>query len=141
MLRRRRSLVPLVAAAAALAGAACTGSTAPVDPDGGAGDGPRSDGSNEPDGGVSLDPTPGTYRQTCDGSGAIALDFQHFLDVNDENQVARVYRRATDAAPARQLDLSAALGLATADEGDLEDVARIGDRLYLITSHGRNSSG
>jgi hypothetical protein len=117
--------------------AAC-GSRAPVDPDAPRSGGDATTGLDAP---VSLDPTPGVYRETCDGSGAIALDFQHFLDVNDENQVARVYRRATDAAPVRQLDVSAALGLATADEGDLEDVARIGDRLYLITSHGRNSSG
>jgi hypothetical protein len=88
-----------------------------------------------------LDPTPGTYRGTCDGSGAIALDAQHFLDINDENQGARVFRRGADATPVRELDLSAALGLTTTDEGDLEDVARIGDRLYVIASHGRNTSG
>jgi hypothetical protein len=102
---------------------------------------PPGDGEPPPDASLSLDPTPGTYRETCDGSGAVALDFQYFLDVNDENQGARVFKRATDGAPARTLDVSAALGLATADEGDLEDIARIGDRLYLITSHGRNSSG
>jgi hypothetical protein len=105
-------------------------------------DAPRRDGGGgEPDAPVSLDPTPGTYREACDGSGAIALDFLHFLDVNDENQGARVYRRGADAAPVRTLDLSAALGLTTADEGDLEDVARIGTRLYIISSHGRNTSG
>ena len=120
-----------------LAGAACDGSPAPGDPDAR----PTGDGAPNPDATVSLDPTPGIYRETCDGSGAIALDFQHFLDVNDENQGARVYRRATDGAPARTIDLSAALDLTATDEGDLEDVARIGNRLYLITSHARNSSG
>lgn len=119
-----------------LACAACTGASPPLAPDA-----PRSDGPADPDAPVSLDPTPGTYRQTCDGSGAIALDLQHFLDLNDENQGARVYRRGADATPAHELDLSAALGLATDDEGDLEDVARIGGRLYVISSHGRNTSG
>ncbi len=127
--------------AAGLACAACTGSRPPIDPDAPGSDGARGDGAVDPDAQGSLDPTPGTYRGTCDGSGAIALDFLHFLDLNDENQGARVYRRAMDGAPARELDLSAALGLAIADEGDLEDVARIGGRLYVIASHGRNTSG
>lgn len=135
---RLRLLASVPALALGLAAGACGGSSPqPVDPD----TRPPDDGTPDTDAGASLDPTPGTYRETCDGSGAIALDFQHFLDVNDENQGARVYRRAMDGAPGRTLDISAALGLTTADEGDLEDVARIGDRLYLITSHGRNTSG
>ncbi|HWO18536.1 MAG TPA: DUF3616 domain-containing protein [Kofleriaceae bacterium] len=127
-------------AALALALAACSGQAPSGDPDPDP-DPNRRDAGTEPDAPVSLDPTPGTYRETCDGSGAIALDLQHFLDVNDENQGARVFRRGADAAPAQTLDVSAALGLTTADEGDLEDVARIGARLYIISSHGRNSSG
>jgi len=121
--------------ALACAAAACSGSRAPIDPDAAVADGAGDDAPS------SLDPTPGTYRETCDGSGAIALDRQYFLDLDDENQLARVYRRGADAAPARALDLSAALGLLATDEGDLEDAARIGDRLYVIGSHSRNSSG
>jgi hypothetical protein len=93
------------------------------------------------DGALSLDPTPGTYRETCDGSGALAIDFLHFLDVNDENQGARIYKRATAAAPVQELDLAGALGLTANDEADLEDLARIGDRVFVTTSHGRKSSG
>ena len=126
---------------AALACAACSGSAPAGVPDAPRLDGGGGDGGGEPDAAISLDPASGTYREACDGSGAIALDFLHFLDVNDENQGARVYRRGADAAPVRTLDLSAALGLTTADEGDLEDVARIGARLYIISSHGRNTSG
>lgn len=124
--------------ATVLACAACGGQAPTIEPDA-----PREDGGvgGEPDAAVSLEPTPGTYRETCDGSGAIALDFLHFLDVNDENQGARVYRRGADGPPVKTIDLSAALGLTTADEGDLEDVARIGNRLYIIASHGRNTSG
>jgi hypothetical protein len=139
--RRLHSLVPVLGLGLGLglAGAACSGSTptpAPIDPDAPPGDGA------EPDAPLrSLDPTPGTYRETCDGSGALALDFDHFLDLNDENQGARVFRRARDGAPLQTIDLSAALNLAPADEGDLEDLARIGNRLFAITSHGRNTSG
>lgn len=136
--RRLHHLVPILGLG--LAGAACSGSTptpSPIDPDAPPpGDGPQPDAPLR-----SLDPTPGTYRETCDGSGALALDFDHFLDVNDENQGARVFRRARDGAPLRTIDLSSALNLATGDEGDLEDIARIGNRLFVITSHGRNTSG
>lgn len=93
------------------------------------------------DTGGGLDPTPGSYQETCDGSGAIALDFTHFLDLSDEDQALRVYTRATRGGPIQQLDLSAALGMATDDEADLEDAARVGDRLYAITSHGRDKDG
>ncbi|MEJ7600286.1 MAG: DUF3616 domain-containing protein [Kofleriaceae bacterium] len=93
------------------------------------------------DGGKVLDPTPGAYRLTCDGSGAVALDGDTFLDINDENQGVRVYRRAEDGPPSQVIDLSAGLGLAVDDEGDLEDLARIDDRVYVIASHGRNKTG
>ena len=96
----------------------------------------------EPGGGDgTLDPTPGSYRRTCDGSGAIALDLFHFLDFSDEDQAARVYTRATSADPLQAIDVSAALELASDDEADLEEAARVGDRVYAITSHGRNKDG
>ncbi len=88
-----------------------------------------------------LDPTSGTYRQTCDGSGAIALDAMHFLDVNDEDQIARVYVRGSDGGPIQTFDLNAGLGTLANQEADLEEVARIGNRLYFITSHARRASG
>jgi hypothetical protein len=84
---------------------------------------------------------PGTYRETCDGSGAVALDSMHFLDVNDENQGLRIYTRATDGPPLQTFDLSAGLGVTSTDEVDLEDLARVGDRVFAIASHGRDSSG
>ncbi len=90
---------------------------------------------------VSLDPTPGTYRGTCDGSGALALGFDHFLDANDEDQKLRVYARATEGGALASIDISAGLGLANSAEADLEDLARIGNRLYATTSDGRKTSG
>lgn len=91
--------------------------------------------------GYRLDPTPGVYRETCDGSGATALDGDHFIDVNDENQGLRVYRRGMDGAPLQTLEISALLGLQTADEADFEELARVGDRVFVITSHARTTSG
>jgi hypothetical protein len=88
-----------------------------------------------------LDPTPGSYRATCDGSGALAIDFNHFINVSDEDQVVRVYVRGSSAGPVQSLDISAALGVATTAEVDLEDVTRIGSRVFMTASHGRKSSG
>jgi hypothetical protein len=101
----------------------------------------RGDATAGDDAGLVLDPAPRTYRETCDGSGALALDFDHFLDVNDENQDARVYVRAMDAAPLQTLDLAGPLGLAPTDEADLEELARVGARIFAITSHGRRTNG
>lgn len=89
----------------------------------------------------NLVPTPGTYRGTCDGSGALALGPTHFLDLNDEDQTLRIYTQGASASPVQSLAIDAALGLAPGDEADLEDAARIGDRIYGITSHARNKDG
>ena len=90
---------------------------------------------------VSLDPTPTIYRGTCDGSGALALSFTHFVDINDENQSARIYQRAMSTAPIQTIDIGASLGVAANIEADLEDLERIGNRVFMTTSHGRKTSG
>lgn len=101
------------------------------------------EGGNSGDGGgeVVLDPTPGNYKQSCDGSFGVALDGAYFLNGNDENQGLRVYPRGADANAARTFDVSASIGLSSSDEADLEDAARIGDRIYVVSSHGRDKSG
>jgi hypothetical protein len=92
-------------------------------------------------GGVSLDPTPGTYQRACDGSLGVRLGVDTFLSGSDEDQELRVYRRGADAPPEHRFDLSEALDLSDSDEADLEDAARIGDRVYVVGSHGRTSEG
>lgn len=93
------------------------------------------------DAGFSLVQTPGKYQSTCDGSGAIAIDGRHFLDVNDETQTIRIYTQGAQATPVQQLDVSGALGLSSSDETDMEDAARVGNRVYVVGSHGRDKSG
>lgn len=90
---------------------------------------------------ISLDPTPGTYKQTCDGSFGVALDGAYFVDGNDEDQGLRIYKRGASANAAKVVDISASLGLSSSDEVDLEDAARIDDRIYAVSSHGRDKSG
>jgi hypothetical protein len=90
---------------------------------------------------ITLDPTPGNYKQTCDGSLGVMIDATHFLDGNDEQQGMRVYTRGANANPVKTIDVSSMIGLATDDEADFEDAARVGDRVYVIESHGRNKDG
>ncbi|MEF8698129.1 MAG: DUF3616 domain-containing protein [Candidatus Accumulibacter sp. UW20] len=82
------------------------------------------------------------YRGLCDASAAVALGPEHFVVADDESNILTLYRRGQSEATAT-LDLTTYLGRAggKAREADLEGAARIGDRIYWIASHGRNSKG
>src|SRR5262245_49997678 len=85
-------------------------------------EGPDPSGDDDGDGGsgsgggsqdapvVRLETTLGHYRGPCDGSGAVALDFKHFLSLSDEDQVARVYARGAASGPVQTFQLASALG-------------------------------
>jgi hypothetical protein len=107
----------------------------------GSGGAAGSSGGGGAGGEITLDPTAGSYLQTCDGSLAVTLDATHFLDGNDEEQGLRIYTRGANAGPQATIDVSAMLGLATTDEADLEDAARVGNRVYALGSHGRSKKG
>lgn len=80
------------------------------------------------------------YRGMCDASAAVALDAQHFVVANDEDNVLRIYRRGRPDAVA-SLPLARFLQTPAKAESDIEGAARIGARIYWIASHGRNASG
>lgn len=78
------------------------------------------------------------YEGLCDASAAVALDARHFVVADDEHNRLTVYRRGEPKA-VRDVDLGNFL---KADkESDLEGAARVGDRIYWIGSHARNSAG
>ncbi|OJH38799.1 hypothetical protein BON30_21470 [Cystobacter ferrugineus] len=104
--------------------------------DGGTDGGGGSDGGT--DGGA---PVAGTYKGTCDGSGGVWLDSTHFLNFNDESQTARIFAQGSGATAVQSKELSSALGLSSSDEADFEDAARVGNRVYVTTSHARNKDG
>lgn len=83
---------------------------------------------------------PFTYRGMCDASAAAALDEHLFVVANDERNQLKIYRRG-QADPVGELDLSGFLGTSPDKESDIEGAATIGDRIYWITSHGRNKKG
>jgi hypothetical protein len=87
---------------------------------------------------LKLDKGP-DYRGMCDASAGVAVDEDHFIVANDEDNVLRVYRRKRGGSPVASADLSRFLE-ADPDkpESDIEGAARIGERVYWITSLGRN---
>jgi hypothetical protein len=77
-----------------------------------------------------------------DASAAVALDSHHFAVADDEDNVLRIYSRLNGGLPIRSVDLSTFLAVDPRwPEVDLEDAARVGDRVYWISSHGRNKKG
>ncbi|MEH2608162.1 DUF3616 domain-containing protein [Bradyrhizobium sp. AZCC 1693] len=92
-----------------------------------------------------------TYRGACDGSAAVALDRDRFAVADDDSNVLNVYRTGQEAA-ILELNLDQFLeapkkkkpgpdGNPVFKEADIEGAARIGDRIYWIGSHGRDSDG
>lgn len=83
-------------------------------------------------------PAIATYQQTADGSAAVWAG-DHFINFDDETNIARLFKAGTGSAPVKKWDLTSSLGLSK--EADFEDAARIGNDVLLITSHGRNKDG
>lgn len=80
------------------------------------------------------------YRGLCDASAAIGLGKDHFVVADDETNVLRVYKQGVPEA-VDKIDVSSLLDIADDEEADIEGAARIGDRIYWITSHGANKKG
>lgn len=68
------------------------------------------------------------------------MGHDRFVVANDENNVLGFYRRGVPE-PESSLSLSAFLGARPGEEVDIEGAAAIGDRIYWIASHSRNSKG
>jgi len=83
-------------------------------------------------------PAIATYQQTADGSAAVWAG-DHFINFDDETNIARLFKAGTGSAPIKKWDLTSSLGLSK--EADFEDATRIGNDVLLITSHGRNKDG
>lgn len=81
------------------------------------------------------------YRGAADASAATFIDDTTLVVADDEDNLLRFYPGGAGGGPSFTLDLSEFLGLAADEESDLEGAARIGTRIYWITSHGRNREG
>ncbi|UCG60095.1 MAG: DUF3616 domain-containing protein [Phycisphaerales bacterium] len=86
------------------------------------------------------------YRQASDASAAVAIGQETFLLADDENNVLRVYetdvQTAVPSPPVYYCDLNPFLDIEPEHpEADIEGATKVGDRIYWITSHGRNRDG
>ena len=83
-----------------------------------------------------------SFTHTCDASAAVDLDADQFVVANDEDNVLRIYRWRQPGPPTYTLDVSAFLQLSKkSSEADLEGAARVGNRIFWISSHGTTASG
>ena len=77
------------------------------------------------------------YRGVCEASAGSYIDSDHFLVASDETNVLRLYKRGS-SVPVRTVDLQGFTGF---DKSDLEGAAKIGDRVYWISSHSFTRTG
>ncbi|MBK8386265.1 MAG: DUF3616 domain-containing protein [Candidatus Accumulibacter sp.] len=84
------------------------------------------------------------YRGFCDASAAVALGPRHFVVADDDRDILTIYPLGKPDATA-SVDLGEYLGNRQgrdkARKSDIEGAARIGNRIYWIASHARNSKG
>ena len=84
---------------------------------------------------------PLVFTGTCDASAASALSGDLFVVANDEDNILRFYRTSQPGKPVQTFDLEPILALKGKSEMDLEGAARLSDKVFFISSHGRNADG
>ena len=85
-----------------------------------------------------------THIGICDASAGVAVSETAFVVANDEKNHLHVYAAHEDGKPIKTFGKEALKDFLAidkwGDEIDTEGAARVGDRIYWITSHGRNKS-
>jgi hypothetical protein len=77
------------------------------------------------------------YQGLCEASAGAYVNADHFLVASDETNVLRLYKRGA-SEPVGKVDLQGFIGF---DKSDLEGAAKLGERIYWISSHSFNSKG
>jgi hypothetical protein len=78
------------------------------------------------------------YLGICETSAGAFIDNKHFVVASDETNRLQIYERGKPAPLANGVDMAGFTGF---NKSDLEGAARIGDRIYWISSHSFNSKG
>jgi len=82
------------------------------------------------------------FHGASDASAAVALSEDMFVVADDENNIWRIYETSKAGQPVSSFDMTSFLDIETEHpEADIEAAAKIGQRIYWITSHGRNKDG
>ena len=78
----------------------------------------------------------------CDASAAVAVDGTHFAVANDEDNPIRIYRADEGSLPVQTFDFSKQFRIdPKKPEMDLEGACWLGEKIFWISSHGRNKDG
>ncbi|MGZ8227793.1 MAG: DUF3616 domain-containing protein [Methylococcaceae bacterium] len=85
------------------------------------------------------------HQGVCDASAAIALDEQHFVVANDEENVLKVYQSDSSGGSVSEIsgrDINSYFDNNSKNkEVDIEAAVQLDGIIYWITSHGRNKKG
>jgi hypothetical protein len=82
------------------------------------------------------------YYGMSDASAAAAVGDEMFVVADDEDNVLRCYNINQPGLPVFSYDLTLFLGIEPAyPEADIEGATMLGDTVYWLTSHGRNTDG
>jgi len=85
---------------------------------------------------------PIVFVETCDASAGVSVSDDLFAVANDEDNLLRFYRWSQPGKPVHTANLNTLLfGKKKSPEMDIEAAARIGSRVFWITSHGRKANG
>lgn len=86
--------------------------------------------------------SPLVFTGICDASAAAAVNSDLFVVANDEDNLLRLYRLSQPGAPVHVYEVGPpARKKKKQPEMDIEGAARIGSRVYWISSHGQNADG
>lgn len=82
------------------------------------------------------------YYGMCDASAAVALDGKHFAVANDEDNPIRIYRADEGSLPLQTFNFARTFRVdPKKPEMDLEGACWLGEKIFWISSHGRNKDG
>lgn len=85
------------------------------------------------------------YGGMCNASAAVALDDQHFIVADDEDNTLRIYDKNVTATPFQTVPLAKMFPGEIQDgddlEIDLEGAALLGDKIFWIGSHSTSKKG
>lgn len=82
------------------------------------------------------------FHGLCDASAGVALGNDRFVVACDEDNFLRIYSTGEAGMPLERISLNRFLTLKRKPkETDLEAAARVDDRIYWCSSHGRNRGG
>jgi len=87
--------------------------------------------------------TYGLYWHMADASAAVALDSDRVIAAGDELNLLRIYQWSSpNSPPIRDVNIAYALNIEpNRPEMDIEGATWLGNRIFWITSHGRNRDG